>query len=369
MKRVAIDLRMAAHTGVGRYVRCLVNALVTESAGGGGWTVSALADPGQDLGWLKGTVAVSHPSRPVPVYSLREQLVLGRLLDRMECVVAHIPHYTFPLRPPRTPVVSTVHDLIYLETRGAGRTSLHEAAARAMIRRAARRAARIVAVSQDAKSRIVRFLRVPADRIRVIHHGREHVVPPARARPRGEATLLYVGNHLPHKNLPFLMRVFRGVLAARPDARLVLAGPSGRHTPAIREAAAREGVSERIVWASPAADEALWSLYAGATLLVFPSRIEGFGFPVLEAMALGLPVVAAAASAIPEVAGDAAALLPPDDEAGWVREVVSLLADPARREDLALRGRSRAEAFSWRRAARETLDVYEEVLASRGSWR
>lgn len=365
MKRAAIDLRMAAHTGVGRYVRCLVNALVAETASGGEWTVAGLADPGQDLGWLKGTVAVARPTRPVPVYSLREQMVLGRLLDRMDCAVAHIPHYTFPLRPPRTPVVSTIHDLIYLETRGAGRTFLHEAAARAMIRRAARRAARIVAVSQDAKMRIAGLLRVPSDRIRVIHHGREHVVPPAAAGPRDEATLLYVGNHLPHKNLPFLMRVFRGVLAARPDARLVLAGPSGRHTPAVRAAARKEGVSGRVDWLFPEADEALWRLYAEAALLVFPSRIEGFGFPILEAMVLGLPVVAAEAAAIPEVAGEAAVLLPPDDEAGWVREIVSLLADPGRREDLARRGRVRAEAFSWRRAARETLGVYEEVLASR----
>ncbi len=363
--RVGIDIRMASHTGVGRYVRCLVNALVSRTAASADASWAVLADPGQETGWIRGRVAVFRPDAPIGIYSLREQLVLGRVLDRMSCDVFHIPHYAFPLRAPRTPVVTTIHDLIYLETSGAGRSAFHEAAARWMIRRAARGSARVIAVSEHAAGRIRTLLGVPPDRIRVIPHGREHVPAPREGIARDPATLLYVGNHLPHKNLPFLMDVFSRVLGGRPEARLVLAGPAGRHTPAVRAAARAAGVAERVSWASPADDAALWDLYARATLLVFPSRYEGFGFPVLEAMATALPVVASTATSIPEVAGDAAVLLSPDDRDGWTREILALLSDPARREDLGRRGAARAGAFSWDAAARATLAVYEEVLASK----
>lgn len=364
-QRVGIDIRMASHTGVGRYIRCLVNALLRRTAASGSISWKVLVNPVQEVDWIRGRVEVFRPEAPIGVYSLREQLILGRVLDRMSCDIVHIPHYTFPLRPPRVPVVSTIHDLVYLETSGAGRSFLHEAAARWMIRRAAEGATRVIAVSEHAAGRIRTLLEVPPERIRVIPHGREHTPEPRSVSARDPATILYVGNHLPHKNLPFLMRVFACVLAGHPGATLVLAGPAGRHTPVVKEAARAAGIRERITWTAPADDAALWDLYARATLLAFPSRYEGFGFPVLEAMTSGLPVVASDATSIPEVAGDAAILLAPDDGEGWTRAILALLSDPARREELARKGLARAAAFSWDETARKTLALHEEVLASK----
>ena len=369
MKRIGIDLRMASYTGVGRYVRCLVPALLAGSpAKKISWV--GLANPGQDLGWLDQSMEIARPETPILPYSLREQMALGKVLDRLRCDLVHLPHFTFPWRPPRAPVVSTIHDLIYMETSGAGRTPLHEWAARRTLRRCAEQSRRIIAVSNFTKDRIVARLGVPAGKIRVVYHGGEHAAEGSgEGAPREPSTLLSVGNHLPHKNLPFLMRVFARVLAERPLASLVVAGPRGRHTSVAEEAARGAGVAGQVTWISPETDAGVWALYRRATLLVFPSRYEGFGFPVLEAMTLGLPVVAADATSIPEVAGPAALLLPPGDEAAWAGAILSLLNDPARRTALFDAGRLRAREFSWERSATETLAVYEEVLESADSGR
>lgn len=368
VKRVLVDLRMASHTGIGRYVRCLMGALAPETAAAG-LSLCGAADPGQDLSWLPPGVAVTRWPRRVPAYSLREQALLPRWIDSLPWDLLHVPHFVVPRLASRRPLVATIHDLAYMDWPGGGRTSFHAWAARRMLRACARRAARILTVSSHARGRIVSRLGVPPHRVRVILHGIDHLpdptfLPPAAREP---ATLLYVGNHLPHKNLPLLMEVFACLRRERSDARLLLAGPVGRHTPVAMAAARRCGVDGAVDWLGAVSDETLVGLYRRATLLVFPSRYEGFGFPPLEAMRLGLPVVASAATAIPEIAGGAAVLLPPDDPAAWIAAVRDLLADAARREDLARRGTAWAARFTWTRAARETAAVYKEVLETGGA--
>ena len=141
----------------------------------------------------------------------------------------------------------------------------------------------------------------------------------------------------------------------------MVAGPAGPEADRLAKQAKRLGVALRLLGHVP--DPDLKALYQSAKALVFPSLDEGFGFPVLEAMALGLPVVASNAGAIPEVAGDAAALAACDDEDGFASRLGELLETPRRSEELREAGRERARRFSWSAAAERTRDVYEQVLS------
>jgi glycosyltransferase involved in cell wall biosynthesis len=178
------------------------------------------------------------------------------------------------------------------------------------------------------------------------------------------AYLLCVGEISRRKNIPRLLTAYRGVrLALGGDApRLVFAGPPRFGHEEAERTAGDLGLSDSVLFLGYVPDEALPVLYAGAELLFFPSSYEGFGFPVLEAMACGTPVVASRNGAVPEVAGDAAVLVDPSDPEAIAGAALRILGDEDLRGDLRRRGIRRARAFSWERTARETLDLYDRVL-------
>jgi glycosyltransferase involved in cell wall biosynthesis len=180
---------------------------------------------------------------------------------------------------------------------------------------------------------------------------------------------LFVGNLEPRKNLPRLIEAFgllrRHGLAPADLPQLVLAGTRGWLSSGIFRAAAGQGLeAPDIVFTGYVPPADLPALYAGAACFVFPSLYEGFGLPVLEAMACGTPVVASTASSLPEVAGDAALLVDPHDVEGLAGALRRLWGDAELRADLRERGLQRATLYSWERTARLTLDVYERVARS-----
>jgi glycosyltransferase involved in cell wall biosynthesis len=213
---------------------------------------------------------------------------------------------------------------------------------------------------------------VPPEKIVVVHHGvagrfRPHeddrrslvdgVQPDASQQPATprEPYFLYVGTIQPRKNLVRLLEAFAQLSPEAP--RLVIAGKRGWLSAPIERRAAELGLAERVVFAGYVPDAELPGLLRGALAFVFPSLYEGFGMPVLEAMAAGVPVLTSSTSALPEVAGDAALLVDPCDTAAIAGGMARLAGDASLRADLRARGLARAAEFTWERCARETLAV------------
>jgi glycosyltransferase involved in cell wall biosynthesis len=276
---------------------------------------------------------------PARSQELRMAWSLPRLLGRLKPALAHFQH-AVPLRCP-CPAVVTVHDLSF--ERDPSMLGFKDRLIfRTVVPRAARRAARLIAVSQRTKADLMELYGVPESKIAVTYHG----VDPAFT-PGGEpdSYVLFVGAIQQRKN-----PLAAADAASAVGLRLVVAGPP-RDRPLAAELE-RRGADLRGYLDKPALAE----LYRRAACLVLPSRYEGFGLPVLEAMACGTPVVAAPEPALREVAGEAALYAEPDELADAIRRAV------AERERLARAGLERVKAFSWRETARRTVTVYREAL-------
>ncbi len=176
------------------------------------------------------------------------------------------------------------------------------------------------------------------------------------------AFLLYLGINKPHKNLVALIQCLRPVASGH--RTLVIAGAWDTRYPQAKATAQALGMGERVRFLGPVPEVELPALYAAATAFVFPSRYEGFGLPVLEAMACGTPVACSNVSSLPEVAGDAALLFDPDDPAAMTQALHRLLEDASLRADLQTRGLAQAARFTWEQTAAATLRVYRKLLHS-----
>src|SRR5271157_2373566 len=264
-------------------------------------------------------------------------------------------------RLPRIPLrraVTTFHDLFVL----SGEYSTEEFRARfaAQARDAAQRSDAIIAVSAFTKNAVVSLLGVEAAKVRVVHHGVRDL--PYSPVPR-EKIVLNVGAIQKRKNIARLVEAFETL---EPDWRLVLAGSLGYGSADILARIERSPARERISILGYVSPGELAHWYSKAMIFAFPSLDEGFGMPVLEAMAAGTPVVTSNRSALPEVAGDAALLVDPGNTEALGEALRLLAGNEDLRRDLASRGIARARLFTWEKAVRETWDVYREVLAASG---
>jgi glycosyltransferase involved in cell wall biosynthesis len=202
------------------------------------------------------------------------------------------------------------------------------------------------------------LLHVERSRLRVVHHGTRFVETPVSVER--QPCILHVGAVQARKNLTRLIEAFE--TAASAPWRLVLAGGDGFGAAQVRARAAASPARDRIQFTGWVDDRGLTELYARSSLLAFPSLDEGFGIPVLEAMAWGLPVVASNRSSLPEVCGDAALLVDPTDTEALSTAIRSIIENPALAAGMAARGRERARQRPWGAAASETLRVYMELL-------
>ena len=305
-----------------------------------------------------------------------EQVGLLRACRREALDLLHCPYFASPILSP-TPTVVTIHDVIPLllpeyRARLAGRayTGLSE--------QAARRARAIIAVSECSKRDIERTLRLPPERIHVIGNAVDESYQPIRD-PRllnadrerygiGDRYILYFGGFDVRKNVPRLIQAYAKIRPLLEEPHdLVLAGrlrlvghplyPDPR--PLVREL----GLESHVIFTGQIREQDKAPLYSGAVLFVFPSLYEGFGMPVLEAMACGAAVITSDRSALPEVAGDAALLVDPTSTEAIGGAILSLLHDPARREALGRAARARAAQFSWGAVAEQTIRVYAQAAA------
>jgi glycosyltransferase involved in cell wall biosynthesis len=279
---------------------------------------------------------------------------LPRLLRRLGPQVAHFQH-ALPLGYSR-PSVVTVHDLSFERD-----PSLMKLRDRLVFRTAvpfsARRASRVIVVSEQTKRDLIEHSGVPAERLVVIPNGVGAQFSPDGPQANGQPYALVVGSLEPRKDP--LTAIEGLALLGSDDLRLVFAGPDRGDGPAAREAAASRGLEHRVEFKGHVPDEDLPALYRGAECLVFPSLDEGFGLPLLEAMASGIPVVTTRAGALPEIAGEAAILVEPGNPVALAGGIERALADRAR---LVAAGFDRAKQFSWAETAERTLAVYQELV-------
>jgi glycosyltransferase involved in cell wall biosynthesis len=238
----------------------------------------------------------------------------------------------------------------------------------ALIADAVARADRIICVSSYTRAQLGAVLAVSPERCDVIPHGVDRPVPPsirmrrqARELAGGEPFFLSVGAVQVRKNTIAAAQAVAQVAGSR-AARLLIAGSAGHGAEAVFNFVRQHRLEDRIRVLGVVGEDLLSALYTEATALLFPSLEEGFGLPVLEAMARGLPVIASNTSAIPEVAGDAAILVDPLDTGGMAQNALRLLDDEGWRLEWAERGRARAAAFTWPRTAQLTLETYRKLL-------
>lgn len=286
--------------------------------------------------------------------------ILDRRLSRGGVDVCHLTyHHTLP-RSTDVPLVLTIHDLIHeLFPEVPARRGFAE-----LRRAAAERADRIITGSESAAHDVRSMLGVPADKITVIHHGstftgEEPGNPDLRLPGR---YVLYVGARVGYKNFLGMVEAIAPVMRDLPDVHLVAAG-GGPFTAEETTFLTQAGIAGR-AHQMPADDRSLATLYRSAQVFVLPSKYEGFGLPVLEAMAFGCACAVSNASSVPEVGGDAVAYFDPASPDEIAEAVRTLLEDTATRRALESAGRVRAATFTWERSARAHLAVYESCSRS-----
>jgi alpha-1,3-rhamnosyl/mannosyltransferase len=268
----------------------------------------------------------------------------------------------------QAPLVLTYQDLIAYRAPTAFPTAEDHALYLDMSHLSARSAQAVIAISQHNRGEIISELQVPEERVPVVAHGVDggrfdkRVEPPAGVPP---AYFLCVGADYAHKNLRVVLAAYAQLRArwkgpAEPPA-LVLVGPAS-HTAGGVFPDLRRAAPSGVIYLDQVSDPHLVALYAGTLALVFLSAYEGFGLPILEAMAAGAPVLCSRLSAVPEVAGDAAAYVDPLDDAAVAERLLALATDGALRQRLGAAGKARAAGFTWADAARRTFAVYQQVL-------
>jgi glycosyltransferase involved in cell wall biosynthesis len=293
-------------------------------------------------------------ARPVPP-GVRRSLLLDHLLPLRPALFHGLNQRLPKLRMRRA--VSTFHDLFVITSQYSTREFRERFTQQA--RDAAARSDLLVCVSAFTASQVEDLLHVPADRIRVVHHGvrppQSSLIPAIESR---DPLILFVGAIQKRKNVAALVRAFSRV----PEPwKLVLVGGRGYGWEEVEIAIAESPARDRISAPGYTGDAALHELYAKASIFAFPSLDEGFGMPVLEAMAWGVPVLSSNRSSMPEVAGDAACLVDPLQQNEIEDALMHLTADLAFRRLLASKGSMRIQAFRWEQAVEQTYAVYKEL--------
>ena len=367
--RVGFDGRAftSPAAGVRRYSTELVGAL------------TALGEPleivalGGDAGAIPPGIERIPESAHLPSNAGWTLIGLPRTAARARVRLLHAPSYTAPFWA-GVPVVLTIHDVSY-ELHPEWYPYRRDRLRRYFYRRSATAAARVLTISAFSASEISRAYGIPLDCITVTPlgvHGSfgagDPNLPLDLPATVVEPFLLHVGDLHERRNLTVVVDALleaRRHFGAAAAITLVLAGVDRGVAEGLCAMAAEAGTPEAVVALGPVEEDRVRALYRGALALVYPSLYEGFGLPLVEAMASGTPVLASHEASIPEVLGGAGLLLDPRDVSAWREAIIRVVNDQALRTDLRARGLARAATFTWQRTARLTLGVYREVASGR----
>lgn len=364
--KIAFDLRRIGNPGIGRYMKCLVEAMTAQAPE----HEYLLVLPPNGEGMVNAPQAEKiYPE--LKYYSAKEQVALPRILRRYKVDLLHSPHFLLPLIRP-CPTVATIHDVIYMACPQDLPSRAGRLYYRAMMNACSRLASRIITDSEYSRDEIIRYLHAAPVKIEVIYPG----VDPAFRRVTDSAQLaavrakykldrefiLCVGIYKPRKNHAGLLRAFQRLRQSGVNAQLAIAGPMAEGESALRRLAAELGIAAHVVFTGFVDEPDLRALYSAASVCACPSLYEGFGFTVLEAMACGTPVVCSSATSLPEVAGQGALYADPHNADEISRQLLCVFSDANLRADLIERGTKNLQRFSWLDAAAQTLAVYRQAL-------
>jgi glycosyltransferase involved in cell wall biosynthesis len=365
--KIALDLRRIRNPGIGRYMRCLTEALLAVAPEHEYLLI--LSADGVDL------IAADSPrvikiASELKYYSLREQVEIPRILRQHNVDLFHSPHFNIPLLCPCA-CVATIHDVIYLACPEDLPSRAGRLYYRAMMYAAIRAVDGVITDSGFSRQEIRRYLKTNRE-IQVIHPAVDARFRPitdcgtlrdvkARYGITGEY-VLYTGIFKARKNHAGLLRAFRRSLDDYSDARLVLAGPLDEGERELRALAEQLNIADRVVFTGFVEDSDLQALYSSARVYACPSLYEGFGFTILEAMACGIPVVCSAEASLPEIGGDAALYADARDPEQFGRALCRAFTDANLRTAMVEKGRANVDRFTWRSTALQTLAVYQRTL-------
>lgn len=366
--RLAIDTRKLHDFGIGTYVSNLVRGLSRLDHDNEYVLICQPKDHEFVRSLGPNFRALVDPSGN---YSVREQLSIPLNLWRAKIDLFHAPHYVLPPLAMTRSVV-TIHDCIHLRFPQylPNRVALNYA--QFFMASAARRASRVLTVSEASKRDIMHFLQTPAAKIDVVYNGfDERLATPTpederRVRERFQLDapfVLYAGNIKPHKNVDRLIEAFAKLRERGLErVNLLIIGDDISKYSSLRRLVHRHQLRQQVRFLGFVSTDTLAALYRLARVFVFPSLYEGFGLPPLEAMASGTPVVTSNTSSLPEVVGDAALLIDPLSADDIADAMVRVLTDDRLRSDLIARGFERVKQFSWDRSVKRTHEIYLEVM-------
>jgi len=368
MARIGLDARMLDRTGIGTYLTELLPRLPGQLRAQDQLVVFG---GGADRERLRTTLRVTDEVRAVSprIYGPEEQLTLPRAYARAGLDLLHAPHYNQPIAAtPR--MVLTINDLIPLVFPHLPGNAATKTYNRFLLKRAVRRAARLIVPSTHTGRDIIERLGVRPDRIVMIPDAAGPQFSPVRD-PAAERTwltrlgisepyLIYLGQWKPYKNVPLLIDAFHDLVRDGRALQLVIGGRDDPRYPQVSRSASSDRRIRLTGWL-PA--DALPHLIRGAAVFVLPSLYEGFGLPVLEAMACGTPVVCSRVTSLPEVAGDAAQYWDPASGRAGLVEAIRSALDPESARRLRGLGLAQAALFSWDRTAQRTVEVYRSLVS------
>ena len=369
--RIGIDARKLTDFGIGTYIQNLLPALAKIDPINR-YLILARPDHEEYLRDLPDNFRfVPEKARG---YSAREMIAIPWQTIRGRLDLFHATHYVLPYLIPCKTVVS-IHDIIHMLYPEFLPNRLAHLYASTMIRHSLMRGDRIIASSENTKSDLLETFRVGGDKIEVVYLGvpqrfRERLDDEAAAAVLERLGItkpyvLFVGNPKPHKNLDNVVHSFaRARAIGNFEASLVCVGDAGQQAPRIRQQAQRLGIADRLQLVGRVSNEDLPAIYQQATVFLYPTLYEGFGFPIVEAMASGVPVITSNKSAMREVAQGYADLVNPLDIEEMARALAQSMNNPQHREALVRLGSRRAEDFRWHRTAKQTLAIYLKVLGA-----
>ena len=300
---------------------------------------------------------------------IQHQLLLPGILKKLRPDVLHIPAFAAPIGW-HGPLVMTVHDLGFLKIPGQS-SSYARFYWQHLLRESVQRAQHIIAVSEQTRDELIAYWEIEPERIHIVHNALRAGLGAAEV-PRalvqnirqryGEQYLLHVGRIMPRKNVETLVQAFDLLAPTHNNLQLVLTGGAGYGSKEVLTLIEESAYKERIHLTGWVSDQELAALYAGGSVLVFPSKHEGFGLPIIEAMARGMPVIASPEAASREIAGDAVVRTDCTDAQILADAIIQVLTDNNLRNELMRLGRIQAQPFTIEACARATLQVYQEAF-------
>lgn len=364
MKTICIDTRMwgVNHTGIGVYVEQLIANLPETKDHQIVLITTRESEQELKLSRFKKYVAHYHP------YSNLAQFEILGLLLRIKPDVLHVPHFTIPVLWSGK-VIITIHDLIKHISKGADTTTRSPIIYWAkyfqyllIVWFAVKRAAKIIVPTRYWQGILMANYNLPKGKIIVTNEGVSEVFYSksiADIDLPEQPYVLYVGNVYPHKNIPTLLSA---ISELNGEMLLIIVCARSVFTERTEKLIAKHNLQKYVKFLGNVSERELVSLYKNARALVFPSLIEGFGLPGLEAMAVGTPVIAARASCLPEVYEDAAIFFEPMDASELAQKINLVHTDLKLRQELVAKGKKQVKKYSWAKMARQTWQIYQEEL-------